>query len=1061
MNSGYDPGKTPVIDPSRTGLDGTPGKGSSRQEICDADTKRLTWAKAISAPVAPPRLYGNIDMAGDDTWRGITVEQADQINCQSVSDGNGGVHWGDNSEIQFFYDIGTHVVTQMVLNLGYSGKIKVKGRKLNSGQTCYNYTAVDAKGNPMVKQDDTCPHANDQYEVGVGGLPLKNNAPWLFDPAAPDWDAKITELYDAVIASYMPDQSSSDSCGGNGGCLELPDDGGGTAIFGFRPAAVYFEFHAHTPQPTLTTPFLFYNFFVKILPYSNAPMTVKIDAEGPIAQQGLGAGGAKNCEIKLGQTWQAMLDNCVNITGDQTLDKQNFNKLVGGHTHTLDDIFFNVVGVNQNITVQKSTYDYVKDTDLPAPTDITTEWIFDVRARGLNSNEYKGGVVSTKNLDVHGTGLVFREYARLSQAELYRVANTPVALQHNLGDPKCFITATNPVRAAGCTGLEGMLLPGPLLGLVPGTGKFDPGDLDAISAAQSGSPRLYGYLVPRGGYLKPSDPITIICDDPEGVLASNLNGSDFAAAGCNGDSANANPGLPLWDGTYQRVIDVFGRSDVFNLPPAARDRRFFFQQYSLALVKYLKAFGTKQHLVTPADVAAVKLDFENVFWDISDSLQFDKIEYIERAFVDATHEPTNFEYGSDIKVANQRTTNWDRKMSRAERAMYQSMLGNSTKALGVIDNVRFTNLFGTNILPSLWENVTCATTGGPCGASTLGPWDGAGDYHGTAGLDSDGLPLLGDYPGAWGASIWHNGKSPIRITGYLTNVQAAKVSMPQFTDPYDQTSAIIQTVEALVPHLVSQPGVGIEIPVSGTRDKLVPTGNLSYVGNTSNFNVKYNYTTCKAEKLDLAVACGKTQQQFLCDNNPKKVEALYSPNIFVEKTPGDGLPVATADPGCHVDTNIGKTCTGLDDTKTCGSLACLDNLDAASATKFVCQRKDRLINYCCDGTSRPQFIPTNAITVQGIDTSDFLGDIFICKDPATNHILRSRMYDSAQSILDWLTAHPGSTQACDIVVRYSPFNNYIDKIYSRAYGVSVDISKSFGAGRIDDAVLWDPALLSQ
>ena len=42
-------------------------------------------------------------------------------------------------------------------------------------------------------------------------------------------------------------------------------------IFGFRPAAVYYVFHAHTPQPTLSTPSYLYNFFIKILPYSNAP----------------------------------------------------------------------------------------------------------------------------------------------------------------------------------------------------------------------------------------------------------------------------------------------------------------------------------------------------------------------------------------------------------------------------------------------------------------------------------------------------------------------------------------------------------------------------------------------------------------------------------------------------------------------------------------------------------------------------------------------------------------------------------------------------------------------
>jgi hypothetical protein len=196
---------------------------------------------------------------------------------------------------------------------------------------------------------------------------------------------------------------------------------------------------------------------------------------------------------------------------------------------------------------------------------------------------------------------------------------------------------------------------------------------------------------------------------------------------------------------------------------------------------------------------------------------------------------------------------------------------------------------------------------------------------------------------------------------------------------------------------------------------VIQTGSLSFAGNTSTYQVKYNYQTCKLEKLELATACAKgTQQQYIC--NPGLQPASFN---------GDTIS------------------------------------NDATCKKNATARKDGLDNYCCDGTQRPAFLPTNQLTIQGIDTSDFLGDIFLCKHPASNEILRSRMYDSAQSILDWLTAHPGASEACDIVVRYSPFNNYIDKIFSRTYGVTVDISKSFGAGRIDDAVLWDPALLSQ
>jgi hypothetical protein len=235
-------------------------------------------------------------------------------------------------------------------------------------------------------------------------------------------------------------------------------------------------------------------------------------------------------------------------------------------------------------------------------------------------------------------------------------------------------------------------------------------------------------------------------------------------------------------------------------------------------------------------------------------------------------------------------------------------------------------------------------------------------------------------------------------------------------------------VSALVPHLPQQPGIGVNVPISGTRDRLVPTGNLDFAGNTSTYQVKYQYQTCVQEKLDLATAskaCNLgSQQNYICD--PGTQPALIS---------GDAV---SADGSCH-----------------------------ASQVK----RADGLDNYCCDGLARPQFITTGSkgagqtfgalINILAIDSADFLGDVFICADPRTGDVLRARMYDSAQSMLDWFTGHPGTIDACDIVVRYSPFNNYLDKIFARKYGVSVDISKSFGAGRVDDAMLWDPALLAQ
>jgi hypothetical protein len=83
--------------------------------------------------------------------------------------------------------------------------------------------------------------------------------------------------------------------------------------------------------------------------------------------------------------------------------------------------------------------------------------------------------------------------------------------------------------------------------------------------------------------------------------------------------------------------------------------------------------------------------------------------------------------------------------------------------------------------------------------------------------------------------------------------------------------------------------------------------------------------------------------------------------------------------------------------------------------------------------------------------------VFVCQDPNPNSgdLLHVRIYDSGQTILDWLANHPGAQAACDIVVRYSPYNNYPDYITSRANGVKINISQGYGFGRVDDVTLYN------
>ena len=104
------------------------------------------------------------------------------------------------------------------------------------------------------------------------------------------------------------------------------------------------------------------------------------------------------------------------------------------------------------------------------------------------------------------------------------------------------------------------------------------------------------------------------------------------------------------------------------------------------------------------------------------------------------------------------------------------------------------------------------------------------------------------------------------------------------------------------------------------------------------------------------------------------------------------------------------------------------------------------------------------IAIQAWETQDFLGDVFLCEDVVTgaNHpgipgdILSAHMYSSAETIIQWVSDHPGSQDSCGIIVRYSPYGNFPDYISSLSYGVRLSIEAGAGYGRVVDATAYAP-----
>lgn len=101
-------------------------------------------------------------------------------------------------------------------------------------------------------------------------------------------------------------------------------------------------------------------------------------------------------------------------------------------------------------------------------------------------------------------------------------------------------------------------------------------------------------------------------------------------------------------------------------------------------------------------------------------------------------------------------------------------------------------------------------------------------------------------------------------------------------------------------------------------------------------------------------------------------------------------------------------------------------------------------------------LPTGRYQILAVETTDFLGDVFLCQDPPTGDILSARMYTPAQKIVSWFAAHPGAYNNCQMVFRYSPFGNYLDYITSLQNGVRLNITQGGGAGRVVDVTLFVP-----
>jgi len=508
-------------------------------------------------------------------------------------------------------------------------------------------------------------------------------------------------------------------------------------------------------------------------------------------------------------------------------------------------------------------FDYITDDEVPTADSVATNWTFDVRAKGKVAND----LGPTGALDLHGTGLVYAEYARLVQEALAKDLAAAGVPTHALGAPECLSSTP----AAGCTGFEQMMIPG---------------------AAPAGTPAQIVPLYAKkrigtaydGSYLKPGDPKVVFCQDPA------------TKSGCTEDV--------LWDTSWSYVVATLGHGDLYKVPTEARDRRFYFRLYAFALMSYFKAvglYGLTPTLAQVDDVFRTKLDTDSIFFDNNFLNQFDKAEYVERDYMDAAHpQPMDFEYGTDVKVGNQRYANWYSKLEREEKSLYVAMQTDKGDLPGKENDLQVTNLFGSPLIAAQYISAgykkdgqdpdgttryalsgrsayQCATTW-PADAANC--YDANGDAMspptdaaGAPLTDGKGRPYFYLYRGAFPDSptVFHYGSKALTIEQENIDAGAAKVAIPNYADPYDQSSQK-EPYEVLVPWFPKRAVTGFNLPLSGTRDRFIQTGQLDFSGITTTILIDYDYVRDDAGKptTSAKVLAMETQdflgKAFLCSS---------------------------------------------------------------------------------------------------------------------------------------------------------------------------------------------------
>jgi hypothetical protein len=1040
-----DTGSTPLPGTAGTATAAAPGfsgfvptsngQNTNLANICTAARQQQTWAAMDVAPVVYPNIGANLNLAGTaykgadgkigntcstpgqctmtgpTTWQGLTIEQAEQVLCQGVEigdafgDGNQDVAWGGNGEVDAEYLISNHHIIYLGLGLVGSGYLGTMTFTSPDGSATYTLALQNAT--PITRALN-----------GSAPAPITLDWAGYLSGTNPDAINEFDNLYRAFENTYFHSiwtgnpEPAGTTCNQTGACV-IGQFAGYYAYFAV-PAAGFGFWVSGYLTPAGQYPNRIDINLAQLMNYSGAAPYLALSAKGPYTIPQLLGKATTPCSLAFGLDYAQFLANCVQTDGEANANGSDLNELLSSLSHDDETFNFNIPGVDlnfgdQNLSGTQIITDWIPGSTPPTPQnspqagDLANELSIDQSTLGNLVDDYIGPGAGQAQ-DLHGAGALWNEFRRLVITNVY-------------------VETTGAPPPGGVDALIARCIPK----RDPATGEitdphWDPENPAAwiayeISSGCTGAENLISADTTSGDDPVNVGPATAVALDPSYALGMKLGHQKgvfcLDAESNNSIQAQIAHGATAVGPQYcaapfgeeddiltamaNQVWTIYGQGKPANLPVDMQDHRFFFKMYGQALIKTLEWLGDFDLTRTPASppiqpVDSYPIELNDLFFDSIGSGQFEQMEYVDRRFVCADSTPAHPD--NDCTNAQPPT----------------DIIFSADVLDGIMNGYDFTRYLyrgETALYRALQEPDPASTTMPPATYAI-------GRASNLLLTNLAGSPVLANWP-SYQCAITNAGPDYVAPNGvdYPTATPEEVAACQHMTAPYDSRTG--------------------QLLIDADGNPIFSAYSLAFPDSTGLIQSPLQLGSAN---LSVTTGTGVTAEQLEFE-----AEALVTVPTL------DGSTVTTLLPYLPQQPSVGFPVMVNAD---------YDQWVATAQIDFTGVTISAVVDFVQNPP--PSGTPNQILAVE---STDFLGDLFLCYDAATGDLLTTRMYDNVARILDWLNAHPNAyfgsdSSECNLIVRWSPYDNYVDLIETTTNGVRIDTTQGGGFGRVVGAQVYYP-----